>query len=239
LPLTIKYCEWPTEIVVLRAGGAELYRVEDSAPVTRQPEIITESMEAAQKGGYAHFLLKEIHEEPQVAAELFHLLERSAEVQAIVEQMQSARNVYLVGCGTSYHACLLGSIYLARLAGRVAIPVLATQFIAQYVPALSSEDMGIFVSQSGETKDVLNAVEAAQRQRAGIFGLVNVNRLYPDAPQPALPAARLRLRDQCAGHQDVYQPGGRLPVPGLAVGRPGYRGPFWPAGPDASDPRRG
>jgi glucosamine--fructose-6-phosphate aminotransferase (isomerizing) len=175
LPLTHKILRvYDGEIVLLRAGGAELYRVEDGAPVARQPEIITESMEVAQRGGYAHFMLKEIHEEPQVAAELFHLLERSAAVQAIVERMQSARNVFLVGCGTSYHACLLGSIYLARLAGRVAIPVLAPQFIAQYAPALSSEDMGIFVSQSGETKDVLNAVAAAQKQGAGIFGLVNV-----------------------------------------------------------------
>ena len=131
-------------------------------------------MDAAQKGGYAHFMLKEIHEQPTVAAELLHLLDRSAEVEPFIERLRSARNIYLVGCGTSYHACQLGSVYLARLAGRAAVPVIAPQFIAQYAPALGPEDAGIFVSQSGETKDVLNAIEAAQKRGAAVLGLVNV-----------------------------------------------------------------
>jgi glucosamine--fructose-6-phosphate aminotransferase (isomerizing) len=79
-----------------------------------------------------------------------------------------------VACGTSYHACLAGAIYLSRLAGRVAIPILAPQFIAQYSPALNPKDVGIFVSQSGETKDVLNAIKTAEMKGMGILGLVNV-----------------------------------------------------------------
>lgn len=131
-------------------------------------------MEAAQKGGYPHFMLKEIHEQPVVAGELLHLLEHSADIARIIERMAQARHLYLVGCGTSYHACLLGSVYLARLAGRPAVPVVATQFIAQYGPALGPDDVAMFVSQSGETKDVLNAVEAAQAKGCGVFGMVNV-----------------------------------------------------------------
>ena len=88
--------------------------------------------------------------------------------------MREARHLYLVGCGTSYHAALLGSVYLAQVAGRVAIPVLAPQFIAQYAPAVGPEDVGLFVSQSGETKDVLNALEAADRRGMVSFGLANV-----------------------------------------------------------------
>jgi glucosamine--fructose-6-phosphate aminotransferase (isomerizing) len=88
--------------------------------------------------------------------------------------MASARNLYLIGCGTSYHACVLGAVYLAYLAGRPAIPILAPQFIAQYGLTLNSQDVGVFVSQSGETKDVLNALEVAQRRGAGTLGLVNV-----------------------------------------------------------------
>ena len=88
--------------------------------------------------------------------------------------MRTARHLYLVGCGTSFHAAAAGSVFLAQLAGRAAIPVLAPQFIAQYAPAVGPDDVGIFVSQSGETKDVLNALEAAQDRGMDTFGLANV-----------------------------------------------------------------
>ncbi len=162
------------EIVVLWAERVELRRVEDGEIVERDPEMITESMEVVEKGGYPHFMLKEIHEQPGVARELLHLLEASAHVGPMVERMAGARHLYLVGCGTSYHACMLGSVYLSRLAGRPSIPVLAPQFIAQYGPALGEDDVGLFVSQSGETKDVLNALEVAQEHGTHVLGLVNV-----------------------------------------------------------------
>jgi glucosamine--fructose-6-phosphate aminotransferase (isomerizing) len=162
------------EIVILSSDGLELRRVEDAAVVQREVKEVTESMETAEKGGYPHFMLKEIHEQPQVAGELVRLLEASPHVLPMVERMAAARHLYLVGCGTSYHACLLGAVYLARLAGRPAVPVLAPQFVAQCGPALGPQDVGVFVSQSGETKDVLNAAEAARTRGAGILGLVNV-----------------------------------------------------------------
>jgi glutamine---fructose-6-phosphate transaminase (isomerizing) len=162
------------EMVTLWADHAEVRRVTDGSVIQRQPETIIESMEAAQKGGYPHFMLKEIYEQPNVAADLLHLLDSSPDVPWIAERLASARNLYLVGCGTSYHACLLGSVYLSCLAGRAAIPVLAPQFTAQYGATLSKDDVGIFVSQSGETKDVLNAIEAAQARGMQIFGMVNV-----------------------------------------------------------------
>ena len=175
LPLTRRIVHLEDgEIVVLRASGLEVRRVQDGALVERQPVAATESMEAAEKGGYPHFMLKEIHEQPEVAAQLIHLLAASKHVGGFVERMMKARHLYLVGCGTSFHACMLGSVYLARLAGRPAVPVLAPQFLAQYAPALGPEDVGVFVSQSGETKDVLMAVEAARRRGAGVLGLVNV-----------------------------------------------------------------
>ncbi len=162
------------EIVTLWADRVEVRSVADGGLVDRPAELVTESMEVAQKGGYPHFMLKEIHEQPQVARELLHLLDASADVEPLIQQLRDARHLYLVGCGTSYHAALLGSVYLAQLTGRVAIPVLAPQFIAQYAPAIGPADVGIFVSQSGETKDVLNALEAAERRGMASFGLANV-----------------------------------------------------------------
>jgi len=162
------------EIVTLWADKVEVRSVKDGKLIDRKQETVTESMDAVQKGGYKHFMLKEIHEQSQVARELFHVLHGNREVDTLVEKMKNARHLYFIGCGTSYHAASAGAVYFAQLAGRAVIPVLAPQFIAQYTPAVSYEDVGIFVSQSGETKDVLNALEAAEARGMACFGLANV-----------------------------------------------------------------
>lgn len=162
------------EIVTLWADKVEVRSVKDGREIVRMPETVTESMDAVQKGGYPHFMLKEIHEQSQVARELSHVLNGNREVESLVEKMKSARNLYFIGCGTSYHAASVGAVYFAQLAGRAAIPVLAPQFIAQYAPAVTHDDVGIFVSQSGETKDVLNALEVAEARGMACFGLANV-----------------------------------------------------------------
>ena len=162
------------EIITFWADGYEITRVEDGRVIKREPEIAEENMEAAQKGGYDHFMLKEIHEQSQVAGELLKMLDNSADLDLFLNKLKEARNIYLIACGTSYHAGLLGSVYFNQFAGRTAIPVLAPQFIAQYGSSIGSEDVGIFISQSGETKDVLNAIETAQIHGMGILGLVNV-----------------------------------------------------------------
>jgi glucosamine--fructose-6-phosphate aminotransferase (isomerizing) len=175
LPLTRKIVRIRDgEIVTFWWNGVEIRRVSDGALVEREPETVTETMEAAAKGGYPHFMLKEIHEQPKLAGELLDLLDEKADMGEIAQRLNSARHLYLVGCGTSYHACILGALYMARLAGRAAIPVLAPQFIAQYGPTLGPDDVGIFVSQSGETKDVLLALEAAQAKGTRAFAMVNV-----------------------------------------------------------------
>jgi glucosamine--fructose-6-phosphate aminotransferase (isomerizing) len=162
------------EIVTLWADRVELRSVKDGKLIVRELEQVTESMDAVQKGGYPHFMLKEIHEQAQVARELLHLLDGSLEAETLVESMKSARHLYFIGCGTSYHAALAGSVYLAQIAERPAVPVLAPQFISQFAPSVGHEDVGIFVSQSGETKDVLNALEAAEARGMETFGLANV-----------------------------------------------------------------
>ena len=175
LPLTKKIIRLEDgEIVTLWADKVELHSVVDGSLIERAPEIITEEMSSVQKGGYAHFMLKEIHEQPQVAGELLHLLENSRDVQVILERIGKARNVFFVGCGTSYHACLAGAVYFARLAQRAVIPVLAPQFTPQYLPTVGPLDVGIFVSQSGETKDVLDALQGARATGMACFGMANV-----------------------------------------------------------------
>jgi glucosamine--fructose-6-phosphate aminotransferase (isomerizing) len=175
LPLTRKIIRpQDGEIVTLWADKVEVRSVKDGKPIERKMETVTESMDAVQKGGYPHFMLKEIHEQAQVARELFHVLQGNRDVELLVGKMRGARHLYFIGCGTSYHAASAGAVYFAQLAGHAVIPVLAPQFIAQYAPAVSHDDVGIFVSQSGETKDVLNALVAAEARGMACYGLANV-----------------------------------------------------------------
>jgi glucosamine--fructose-6-phosphate aminotransferase (isomerizing) len=175
LPLTRKVIRLNDgEIVTLWHNRVELHSVKDGSLIEREPELVTEEMNAVQKGGFDHFMIKEIHEQPQVAREVLHLLNESSDVEKLLAKIKTARQVYFIGCGTSSHACLAGAVYFAQLAHRAVIPVVAPQFIPQYLPTVTSEDVGIFVSQSGETKDVLNALQAAQQKGMSCFGMANV-----------------------------------------------------------------
>lgn len=175
LPLTRKVLRIQDgEIITLWANKVELHSVKDGGLIEREVELVTETMEAVQKGGFPHFMLKEIHEQPQVAQEVLDMLSASRDLDLILEKIKTARQVYFIGCGTSYHACLAGSVYFSSLAKRAVIPVLAPQFIPQYLNSVNDQDVGIFVSQSGETKDVLNAQQAAQERGMTCFGLANV-----------------------------------------------------------------
>jgi len=162
------------EMVVLEPHQARLFRVADGAPVDRPPRTVSDDMGAPEKGGYAHFMLKEIHEQPAAARELLHLLEASEFVPLMLERLRSATRLFLVGSGSSFHACVIGSTFWSRLARRVAVPVLPQQFIEQYGDALGPGDVAVYVSQSGETKDVLNAVNFATPRGVVPLGLVNV-----------------------------------------------------------------
>ncbi len=191
LPLTRRIVRiYDGEIVVLTPHALELYRVEDGAPIHRQAEWYDGPVEVAEKEGYPHFMLKEIHQQPTVARELLHLLDRSPHVERFLEAIEACgeRPVYLVGCGTSYHACLLGAYYFGQIAGRVAVPLLGPQFIEQCGTAVGPDDVAVFVSQSGETKDILNAVKVMRRQGGRVLGVLNV------------------LGSSLMHHSDVYLP---------------------------------
>jgi len=164
------------EIVVLSPRGVELYGVHDGSRIERQAEWYDGPIEVAEKGGYPHFMLKEIHEQPTVAGELLHLLNGSRHVGRFLDALRATgdRPVYLVGCGTSYHACLLGAYYLNQIASRPAVAVLGPQFIEQYGRSVGPQDTAVFVSQSGETKDVLNAIKVMRERGGRVLGVLNV-----------------------------------------------------------------
>ncbi len=162
------------EIIELTSSSITIYSADTGEIIEREPEVVIETMEAAQKGGFDHFMLKEINEQPQVARELLHLWDKMEGVQEVTAAIKQARNVYFIGCGTSYNACVSGALFFNNLAGRSVIPIAAPQFMAQYDRSINNKDVAIFVSQSGETKDVLNAVEVARQRGTKVFSLVNV-----------------------------------------------------------------
>jgi glucosamine--fructose-6-phosphate aminotransferase (isomerizing) len=175
LPLTRKVIPVEDgEMVVLEPGRVRLFHVADGSKVIRPAKEVSEKMGAAEKGGYDHFMLKEIHEQPATARELLHLLEASEHLPRMVEKLRAADRLFLVGSGSSFHACLLGSTFWSRLAGKLAVPVLPQQLIEQYGQALRPGDVALYVSQSGETKDVLNAINFATPKGVVPLGLVNV-----------------------------------------------------------------
>lgn len=164
------------EIVVLSPEAVELYNVHDGSRIEREEEWYDGPIEVAEKAGYPHFMLKEIHEQPTVTAELLHLLNSSPHVDRFLDALHATgdRPIYLVGCGTSYHACLLGAYYFNQLAGVAAVPVLGPQFIEQYGQSVGRGDTAVFVSQSGETKDILNSVKVMHRRAGRVLGVLNV-----------------------------------------------------------------
>lgn len=162
------------ELAILKPREVIIKAIKGGKIVHRKPEIIKEKMEQAQKGGFRHFLVKEINEEPQAAKSLLNLLWARREVAPFVRALAGARNIYLVGSGTSFHAALLGSYYFSHLGGKSAQALVAPEFVERIGPALGKRDVGIFISQSGETKDVLNAVEFAKKRGAKVLGITNV-----------------------------------------------------------------
>ncbi|MEM3555311.1 MAG: glutamine--fructose-6-phosphate transaminase (isomerizing) [Candidatus Micrarchaeia archaeon] len=162
------------EIASLSPSEARFFRISDGKEIHKRIMYYKENAEYAKKEGYRHFMLKEIHEQPVAAKELIELLDESKYVDKFNEIIEHSKKVFLVGCGSSYHACLLGSYYFSNIAKKLVIPVVAPQFVTQYGNTLSEEDAVVLVSQSGETKDVINAMEYAKRKTERILGVMNV-----------------------------------------------------------------
>ena len=160
------------ELVTLSMEGFEIRKIADSSLVTREPKIIDWTPEMAVKQGYPHFMLKEIHEQPACLRNTLRLQEHYLDLMATF--LDRAREVFLVACGTSYHACLAASYMFSKLAYLATYPVIASEFIEQHGKSVNVESTILAVSQSGETADTLAAVNTARQRAATVLGLTNV-----------------------------------------------------------------
>ncbi len=153
--------------------AGEVYIEADGVPqdVAARIEEIPWSAEMATKGGYPHFMLKEIYEQPESLASTAAGLE-PAQIETVANALLAARNVYIVGAGTSYHAGLTLAFILPRL--RITpIPVISSEY-AIYEDLYDKDDLAIAISQSGETIDTIKAVKAMRERGVKVVAVTNV-----------------------------------------------------------------
>jgi glutamine---fructose-6-phosphate transaminase (isomerizing) len=167
------------EIAELTRDGVSITDF-DGRPRSRAPRMIEWDAETARKGGYRHFLLKEIHEQPDAVADTLrgHIdaargRVRVRDVGAIAGRLEDVERLCLVACGTAWHACLVGRYFLNALAGLRADADYGSEFRYRGL-ALDQRDLVIAVSQSGETADTLGSVEEARRSGAATLAVCNV-----------------------------------------------------------------
>ena len=159
------------ELVVLSKSGYEIRKIQDGSLVAREPEVLDWTPEMAVKQGYPHFMIKEIHEQPETLNNTLRLQDHYLDL--ISTFLDRANEVFLVACGTSYHACLAASYMFSKLAFLPTYPVYASEFIEQHGKSVNIDSTILAVSQSGETADTLAAVTASQQRAATILGLTN------------------------------------------------------------------
>ncbi|HXM07420.1 MAG TPA: glutamine--fructose-6-phosphate transaminase (isomerizing), partial [Candidatus Acidoferrum sp.] len=168
------------EIAVVGSDGYKITAY-DGRPIEREPILVTWDATSAEKSGYKHFMLKEIFEQPSVIKETLagriddagdvHL---GRELGTITEDhLRQISKIAVTGCGTAYHAGLVGMYLLRSLVGLPIEPELASEF--RYGdPVIDPTALVIAMSQSGETADTIEAVRIAKQKGSAVLGICNV-----------------------------------------------------------------
>ena len=164
------------DIAVLKNNEIKIYD-ENKNPVKRDKKYIEWNIEQAEKCGYPHFMLKEIYEQPEAVRETIkkRVHNGKADFSDIFtfEDIQNINKIYIVACGTAYHAGLIGQFALQKTAGVDSSSEVASEF--RYSdPFIDEKTMAIFVSQSGETSDTLAAMKEAKKKGALTVAVTNV-----------------------------------------------------------------
>ncbi|MEP7220530.1 MAG: glutamine--fructose-6-phosphate transaminase (isomerizing), partial [Bacteroidota bacterium] len=152
----------------------------DNVVVNGQVEEISFDTEELEKGGYEHFMIKEIFEQPDTIRnamrgrlQLDESTVRLGGLSTVVDQLRDARRIIIVACGTSWHSALVGEYMFEQLAGIPTEVEYASEFRYRD-PIICKDDVVIAISQSGETADTLAALREAKRRGATTIGIVNV-----------------------------------------------------------------
>lgn len=165
------------DMVIFTAHSARFYDAAGDL-AERKPEHITWDTESAEKGGYAHFMIKEIHEQPKAIRDTLSPRMKDGEIvlddlSLDAEYLKSLSRIYIVACGSAYYVGVQGKYILEKLCKIPVEPVLASEF--RYAdPVLGKDTLVLIISQSGETADTKGALEEAKAHGARTLAIVNV-----------------------------------------------------------------
>ncbi|GAG83879.1 unnamed protein product, partial [marine sediment metagenome] len=174
LPLTRKcYIMDDDELAILKAGEVEFFDLISNERIEKELKTIEWSIDAAEKGGYEHFMLKEIYEEPTAVR---NTLKISKEILSIFANiLLSAENIYITAAGTSYHAALAGKFIISRFLGKHIQDIECSELETQLKGSLQDNSVIIAISQSGETIDTIEAIRWAKKEKSvKILTITNV-----------------------------------------------------------------
>lgn len=165
------------ELAELSEAGVRFFN-QDCEEITKELSTIEWDVEAAEKGGYEHFMLKEIYEQPHAVESTIR--PRIKDGRIVIDELNMTEadikrisRIYIIGCGSAYHVGMVGKYVLEKMT-RIPVEVdLASEFRYRE-PILEPDSMVIIISQSGETADSLAALRKAQSLGAKVLGIVNV-----------------------------------------------------------------
>ena len=183
IPALMKHCKEiylieNGEMVVVTADEIKIYD-EERNPVQREVFHVTWDADAAEKEGYSHFMLKEIHEQPKAISET---LNRRLDENGLIkldgisltkEELDAFSRIYIVACGTAYHAGLVGKKVIEKFA-KIPVEVDVASEFRYREPLVDEKTLFIAISQAGETLDTLAALREAKAKGARILSVVNV-----------------------------------------------------------------
>ncbi len=165
--------------IIERGSGLKIRNIQNQEQTPKVQELKLQ-LEAIEKGGYDHFMLKEIHEQPKSIRDALRGRLNLAQGEIIMggitdhaQRFVNAKRILIVGCGTSWHAGMVAEYLFEELA-RVPVEVEYASEFRYRNPIISEDDIVIAISQSGETADTLAAIELAKARGATIFGVCNV-----------------------------------------------------------------
>jgi glucosamine--fructose-6-phosphate aminotransferase (isomerizing) len=169
------------EMAIISANKEiEIRKIKDDSIITPEIQQLKMNLEQIEKGGYDHFMLKEIHEQPHAITDTYRGrliasegIIKLAGVDDHLEKFLNADRIIIVACGTSWHAGLVAE-YLFEDLARIPVEVEYASEFRYRNPIITEKDVVIAISQSGETADTLAAIKLAKQKGAFVFGICNV-----------------------------------------------------------------
>lgn len=159
------------DMVIIDEEGMKVFSLMQNSFVQRPITIIDWDAEQAKKGEFDHFFMKEITEQAEIISRVSKLDIKI--IKDVADDIRKAKGVYLVACGTAFHACMYGAYLFSKIAKRHVNFCVASEF-QNFQHFLTPESLVIAVSQSGETADTLSAIRAAKAAGSNVISITNV-----------------------------------------------------------------